>query len=390
MLAAVDDLGRRINNIRHDNFLSYLSVEDRSDEAVLSTLFRFAQYLGWTEIVDGYADRLRFEDNEATKEVADSIGDIAWILSADRFDRTDEADFRTSQLMLWREEQRAIGELMRSTDGTPLGFNSFSEKYDTEKCGSGFAKWFCSFAAQLRNESAPRTDRLTELQQVLAWLAQQLDADHVLVKREDNGKVVEPRWAQPEMIGPRTRWTDVKFVSSRPSGTSQSGVREVGKPVRLWTGTSDVGSTRTRGAFQQVRALASSGFGPHSRYSDGSHRSRSPRLWRVWSVLIPMVGAVLVAVIAAAAQVINSRNDRAQAHQEVDLLRKLDPTSDTAKELAEVLQARIGRWHQKFYKATPKLEGSRRLRPSFEGVSVVIFVLIYLLFITAGWMVLNQ
>jgi len=223
MLAAVDDLGRRINNIRHDNFLSYLSVEDRSDEAVLSTLFRFAQYLGWTEIVHGYADRLRFEDNEATNEVADSIGDIAWILSADRFDRTDEADFRTSQLMLWREEQRAIGELMRSTDGTPLGFNSFSEKYDTEKCGSGFAKWFCSFAAQLRNESAPRTDRLTELQQVLAWLAQQLDADHVLVKREDNGKVVEPRWAQPEMIGPRTRWTDVKFVSSRPSGTSQSG-----------------------------------------------------------------------------------------------------------------------------------------------------------------------
>jgi hypothetical protein len=86
----------------------------------------------------------------------------------------------------------------------------------------------------------------------------------------------------------------------------------------------------------------------------------------VWNVLIPVVGAVLVAVIAAAAQVINSRNDRAQAHQEVDLLRKLDPTSDTAKELAAVVQARIGRWHQKFYKHTTKLEGRRRLAPNLD------------------------
>jgi hypothetical protein len=217
MLAAVDDLGWRINNIRHNRFLAYISVEERSEEAVLSTLFRFAQYLAWTEIVHGYADRLRFESNEATKEVADSIGKITWILSADRFDRTAEDDFRTSQLMLWGDEQRAIGELMRSTDGTPLGFNSFTEKYD-----AGFEKWFRSFAAQLKNESAPRTDRLTELQQVLAWLAQQLDVAHVLFKREENGKVVPPRWAEPKMIGPRTRWTDPKFVSSRPPATSQS------------------------------------------------------------------------------------------------------------------------------------------------------------------------
>jgi len=117
----------------------------------------------------------------------------------------------------------------------------------------------------------------------------------------------------------------------------------------------------------------------------------------VWSVLIPVVGAVFVAVIAAVAQVISSRNDRAQAHQEVDLLRKLDPTSDTtkelaeaaAKELAEVVQARIGRWHQKFYKATPKLEGSRRLR-GWWGWEPVMFILIYLLLIIAGWIVVNK
>ena len=215
MLAAVDDLGRRINNIRHDKFLAYLGVEDRSDQAILSTLFRFAQYFAWKEIVHGSADRLRFESDEATKEVATSIRNVAWILAVDRFDRTVEADFRTSQLMLWGDEQRAIGELMRSTDGTSLGFNSFSEKY-----GAEFEKWFRSFAAQLRSESAPRTDRLTELQRVLAGLARQLDVDHMLFKREENGEVVQPHWADPEMIGPPTRWTDPKFIGSRPPGPS--------------------------------------------------------------------------------------------------------------------------------------------------------------------------
>jgi hypothetical protein len=217
MLAAVDDLGRRINNIRHDKFLAYLGVEDRSDEAILSTLFRFAQYLAWKEIVHGSADRLRFESDEATKEVATSISKVAWILSIDRFDRTVEADFRTSRLMLWGDEQRAIGELMRGTDGMPLGFNSFTQKYDAE-----FEKWFRSFAAQLRSESAHQTDRLTELQRVLAGLARQLDDHHMLFRRDENGRIVPPRWAEPEMIGPPTRWTDPKFLSSRPAATSQS------------------------------------------------------------------------------------------------------------------------------------------------------------------------
>jgi Flp pilus assembly protein TadB len=81
-----------------------------------------------------------------------------------------------------------------------------------------------------------------------------------------------------------------------------------------------------------------------------------------WSLLIPVIGTVLAAVIAGAAQLINSRNDRAQAHQEVDLLLKLDPTSDTAKQLNQVVEARVQQWHAKFYKNTPPppLVGQRR------------------------------
>ena len=132
LLAAVDDLGRRINNIRNDGFLAYIESNDRRTTAVLSTLFRFAQYLGWTEIIYGYADRLRFESDETTRVVTKTLGDIGWILATDEFDRSDEDDFRTSRLMLWREEQRAIGELMRQGTNEPtcIGFNSFVDNYE--------------------------------------------------------------------------------------------------------------------------------------------------------------------------------------------------------------------------------------------------------------------
>jgi hypothetical protein len=51
LLASVDDLGSRINNMRHDGFLNYLEVPERRRTALIGTLFRFAQFLGWVEIV---------------------------------------------------------------------------------------------------------------------------------------------------------------------------------------------------------------------------------------------------------------------------------------------------------------------------------------------------
>jgi hypothetical protein len=197
LLAAVDDLGRRINNIRNDNFLAYLD-SDRGERARLSTLFRFAQYFGWTEIIYGYSDRLRFENDAATKTVTGMLGDIGWVLSFDQFDRTDKDDFTTSQFMLWREEQRAIGELMRQ-DGDELrciSFDSFADSYD--KC---FSKWFATFERDVEIESAPKSERLTRLQRVLAQLVQELDVDKVLVELDQSGQLARPRWAQSSRLG---------------------------------------------------------------------------------------------------------------------------------------------------------------------------------------------
>jgi hypothetical protein len=205
LLAAVDDLGRRINNIRNDGFLTYLHSEDRRDTALLGTLFRFAQYLGWLEIVYGYGGRLRFESDEATKAVAKTLADFGWILAADEFDRIDEDDFETSRLMLWREEQRAIGELMRHEGDEPrcIGFDTFAQNYDRS-----FARWFSLFATQLRGESVPTANRLAELHRVAVRLIKELDVDHVLVHVDESGRITSPNWAERSHLPPPTRHTD--------------------------------------------------------------------------------------------------------------------------------------------------------------------------------------
>ena len=124
--------------------------------ARLSTLFRFAQYFAWTEIVYGFADRLRFETDEATKAVVKALEDIGWTLAADEFDRVDPDDFTTSRWMLWREEQRAIGELMRQ-DGDEVGcisFATFASIYEER-----FARWARSSALAAPTRHTDPLDR---------------------------------------------------------------------------------------------------------------------------------------------------------------------------------------------------------------------------------------
>lgn len=202
LLTAVDDLGSRINNIRHDRFLYYLQVPGRERTAQLGTLFRFAQFLGWTEILYGYFDRLRFERDVSTKAVADVLRDIGRTLAVDRLDRSDPSDPASTRLMIWREEQRAIGEVMRAEGEPPrcISFDSFVKQYD-----SRFATWFQTFASQLDPAASPPSDRLAELQRLLARLVQELDVDRLLTKVDANDVVTEPRWARPSMLGGTTR-----------------------------------------------------------------------------------------------------------------------------------------------------------------------------------------
>jgi hypothetical protein len=204
LLTAADDLGSRINNIRNDGFFFYLRTGGRERTALLGTLFRFAQFLGWTEILYGSFDRLRFERDKSTKAVADVLRDIGRTLAVDRLDRANPSDATTTQLMIWREEQRAIGELMRVGDDPPrcMSFDSFVREYD-----SRFATWFETFASQLDSVSTPRSERLAKLQRLLANLIRELDVDRILAQANTDGIVTDPRWAQPSMLSGMQKWT---------------------------------------------------------------------------------------------------------------------------------------------------------------------------------------
>jgi hypothetical protein len=202
LLTAADALGSRINNIRRDGFLSYLDVPERQRTAMLGTLFRFAQLFGWTEILYGTFDRLRFEQDASTKAVADALRDIGRLLAVDRVDRTDPVDPTTTRLMIWREEQRAIGELMRVDSDPPrcLSFDSFARQYDER-----FSPWFAAFAAQLDPVSTPPSERLAELQRLLAGLVRELDVDLMVLRTDVGGELIEPRWARPSMLAATAR-----------------------------------------------------------------------------------------------------------------------------------------------------------------------------------------
>jgi hypothetical protein len=164
----------RIGNIRHRRFLSYFHASPPRDKiAILGTLYRVGSYLGWVQIVENQVGQLRLAEDDITAPAARTLGEVAGTFASDRFDRSGER----SRLMLWREEQRAIGGLMRQEghDDRLIGFETFVELYEAR-----FAGWLDSFAKDLKAEDAAGFERLRLLENQLSELVSQLDRDQVL------------------------------------------------------------------------------------------------------------------------------------------------------------------------------------------------------------------
>ena len=167
LLVAADDLGHRVNNIRLDGFFEwYLVGQDRRRQLALrTTLFRFAKYFGWIELLDRQVTYLDFEDVADTKAVSLALRDVGVKFASDK---------RGTSLMLWREEQRAIGGLMQQPGDPPgiMGFEAFDQSYDDR-----FSDWFAAFAEDLQGEGVESSERLAELQENLAALVMKLDPE---------------------------------------------------------------------------------------------------------------------------------------------------------------------------------------------------------------------
>ena len=82
---------------------------------------------------------------------------------------------------------------------------------------------------------------------------------------------------------------------------------------------------------------------PSDRCRSG-YRSSAPWWWQSWP----------------APSRCNSRSARAIANLEADLLEKLDLESQAAKDLPEVIEARISKWHGRFYKTEETSTGEGR------------------------------
>jgi hypothetical protein len=170
LLAAAYELQSRLHNILCNRFVEdyVLATKARKQEAALeSTLYVFAQFFGWREIIRREIQFLRFPKDEETREIARILRNIGETFLTDDYGR---------QFMIWRVEQRGLGERMIvASDGTPtcMGYATFLEQRATMK------EWLEPLERDLREIGEGGRKRLTELQHLLLELVQKLDEDRM-------------------------------------------------------------------------------------------------------------------------------------------------------------------------------------------------------------------
>jgi hypothetical protein len=176
---AAEGFAHRLGNIVDDGFLLYLAT-DRQQEAIRTTAYRAARYFAALEHIYGGLNYLAFEEAERTRAVASLLAEIGKTFANDKLDRTNAADFRTSRFMIWREEQRAMGETALSDGEGPnrlLGYVAFIDRLD-----GGAWRWFARFASDLEAGGAEESQRFARLRTLLDELVEAIDIEGRLSK----------------------------------------------------------------------------------------------------------------------------------------------------------------------------------------------------------------
>jgi hypothetical protein len=166
LAAAAFDLQSRLYNILRLNFFAKFGPGERGEDALTTTLFRLAQYFGWTEILRRDIQFLSFPEDADTRRVAQLQSSIARRFLTD--------DYGTA-LMIWSDEQRAIGERMIVEEHGKvlcMGYATFRER-----CDDPFAIWRERLRGEIADESARA--RLLDVQHLLCELVETLDARQV-------------------------------------------------------------------------------------------------------------------------------------------------------------------------------------------------------------------
>lgn len=187
LLGAAYELQGRLYNILELGFLPkyYLAGDQaQSDYAVQNTLYVVGQYFGWSEILRREIQFLSFSDSERTRRVADCQRRIVEAFQSDRPELG-------RPFLIWRGEQRAIGELMIDReDGAThaIGYAAFLERTEPN-----FRRWFARLENEIDEVAHRPNPRLVELQHALVDLIRELDADGTRYSKDMLQKVAPAR-----------------------------------------------------------------------------------------------------------------------------------------------------------------------------------------------------
>jgi hypothetical protein len=163
LAAAAFDLQSRLYNILRLDFFD--EWDERADDAERTTLFRIAQYFGWTEILRRDIQFLAFPEDDATRGVAEIQYRIAGCFLTHK---------QGMAMMIWSDEQRAIGERMIVEEHGKvmcMGYAKFRDACDDVFASSARVR------AELRDPAAH--SRLRDAQHLLCELVEVLDERRV-------------------------------------------------------------------------------------------------------------------------------------------------------------------------------------------------------------------
>jgi hypothetical protein len=179
LLLAAFHLQARIYNIVEGGFVArHMNSADPEERsyARASTLYRVGDYLGWIEILRRDLQFLDLGEERKTAELIERLDVVNHTFSNTEW-------FPTSVFRLFRDEQRALGEVMlEPVGGKPrryqcIGYATFFERLERD---AGFARWFSRLSAEVDKLIDPvpgQLDRLIEVQHALINIISFLDPD---------------------------------------------------------------------------------------------------------------------------------------------------------------------------------------------------------------------
>lgn len=186
LLRSATDLQSRLFNVCQNRILEEFDQKDLSEQKYIlsNTLYVFAEYFGWVEILRREVQFLDLGDFELNRHLSELLVNITKAFGTSRFNKQPTYD---PTLQLFNGEQRAIGEIMmiprspdRSLGYECIGYAAFIQKM----ADPDFEQWFLKLREHLNQMvNSQKTDwhRLMLIHSRLIDLIDFLDPQHVRI-----------------------------------------------------------------------------------------------------------------------------------------------------------------------------------------------------------------